>query len=149
MIYKFRLLSNEVREFIRDIELSSEQTYYDFHKALTNAFQYDDTQIASFYITNQNWEKTHEITLFDMSNGEKSEILIMDKVLLKSFVEEPRQRMLYVFDFFNERAIFIELIETSKQIKNLEYPRFTLEHGHPPDQILLDDFSIEDPLFDE
>jgi Plasmid pRiA4b ORF-3-like protein len=149
MIYKFRLLSNEVKDFIRDVEISSDQTFYDFHKALTKDFQYDDSQIASFYITNQNWEKIHEVTLFDMSNGENSEILIMDKILLEALIEEPKQRMLYVFDFFNERTLFIELIEKNKKIKDTEYPRFTFEQGHPPDQILLDDFIIEDSLSDD
>jgi hypothetical protein len=149
MIYKFRLLSNEIKNFIRDIEISSDQTFYDFHKALTKDFKYDESQIASFYITDRNWEKTHEVTLFDMSNGENSEVLIMDKILLEILIDESKQRLLYVFDFFNERAIFIELIGISQKTDGIEYPRFTFEQGHPPDQILLDDFMIEDSILDE
>lgn len=60
-----------------------------------------------------------------MSNGENSEILIMDKILLEVLIEESKQRMLYVFDFFNERTLFIELIEKNKKIKDTEYPSFT------------------------
>lgn len=149
MIYKFRLLSNENKDFIREVEICSDQTFYDLHKALTKDFQYDDTQIASFYITNQQWEKTHEITLFDMSNGENTEIHIMDKTILEKFINDTKQRMLYVFDFFNERAIFIELIEISQKMKDISYPRFTFEKSHPPDQILLDDSIFEDPMSDD
>ena len=40
-------------------------------------------------------------------------------------------------------------IETNKKIKDTEYPRFTFEQGHPPDQILLDDIIFEDPSSDD
>ena len=34
MIYKFRLLSDEVEDFRRDIEIDSDATFHDLHKAI-------------------------------------------------------------------------------------------------------------------
>lgn len=150
MVFKFRLISNEEKDFIRDIELLSDQTFYDFHRAITHNLHYDKSQIASFFISNENWEKLEEITLFDMSEGGiEGKIHVMDKTYLKDFIKEPRQRLLYVFDFFNERLFFIELIDIHEKKEKHAYPLIVLEKGSPPRQLLIDDTSFEDLNFDE
>jgi len=149
VIYRFRLISNEVKDFIRDIEIRSDQSFYDFHLCLTKHLNYDNSQICSFYITNQEWEKNHEITLFDISDGENPEVFIMDKVSLEEMIKEPRQRLLYVFDFFNERAFFVELIKAEKVDENKKYPKIVFSQGHAPDQLLMDNMNFDDLLLDE
>lgn len=137
MVYKFRLLSDEVKDFVRDIEIRSDQTFYDFHKLIQDEFGYDSSQIASFFIANKKWEKDKEFTLFDMSDEENNQTIPMDKAILKNFIHDPRQRLIYVFDVFNERSFFIELIETQKEIKYSDYPAVIFAKGNPPQQILF------------
>ena len=67
MIYKFRLLSSEKDDFVRDFEVSSDQTFYDLHLVIQYNCHYDTSQIASFYLCNSDWEKENEITLFELS----------------------------------------------------------------------------------
>jgi hypothetical protein len=149
MVFKFRLLSDEVKDFVRDVELLSDQTFYDFHRVLTYNLHYDKSQIASFFVSNENWEKLTEITLFDMSEEESSDgIYVMDRTRLDEFIMKEKQRLLYVFDFFNERLFFIELIEISEKKEKTAYPRVTLSQGSPPQQLFMDN-NFGDFSFDE
>lgn len=149
MVFKFRLLSDEVKDFVRDVELLSDQTFYDFHRILTYNFHYDKSQIASFFISNENWEKLTEITLFDMSEeGDNPNIHVMDRTRLNEFIEKEKQRLLYIFDFFNERLLFVELIEISDKKEKTAYPRITLAQGSPPQQLFMDN-NFGDISFDE
>jgi len=137
MIYKFRLLSDEVKDFIRDIEIRSDQTFFDFHRIIQDDLEYDNSQIASFFLTNHTWEKEKEFTLFDMTDGENNSIIPMDKAILRNFIHDQKQRLIYVFDVFNERSFFIELTETHKEIRYSQYPFVTFSKGNPPQQILF------------
>ncbi|MFW5645257.1 MAG: IS1096 element passenger TnpR family protein [Bacteroidota bacterium] len=150
MVFKFRLISNEEKDFIRDIELLSDQTFYDFHRTITQNLHYDKSQIASFFISNEKWEKLEEITLFDMSEGTMGDkVHVMDKTHINDYVKKIKQRLLYVFDFFNERVFFIELIDIEEKKEKHAYPLVTLEKGIPPRQLLIDDTGFEDLNFEE
>ncbi len=150
MVFKFRLISAEEKDFIRDIELLSDQTFYDFHHALTLNLHYDKSQIASFFVSNEKWEKFTEITLFDMSEEDYgTKIYVMDQTRLDEFIKTSRQRLLYVFDFFNERLLFVELIDILEKEGDQSYPRITLAEGSPPQQLLIDNTNFEDLNFDE
>ena len=64
MIYKLRMISHEEEQFVRDFEVLSGQTFYDLHVAIQKELRFDTSQIASFYLCNDKWEKEIEITLF-------------------------------------------------------------------------------------
>lgn len=149
MVYKFRLISKEVKEFVRDIEILSDQYFYDFHSTLSKDFHYDSTHLASFFISDENWGKIQEITLFDFSEGTAKNINLMDKCILKDFVTKKGDRLLYIFDYFNKRLMFLELTEIHKKDKSLNYPRISLSQHSPPPQILIIDTNFDDLEFDE
>ena len=46
--------------------------------------------------------------------------------------------MIYVFDFFSERAFFMELIEKSDQTSPKKTPFIAYQKGEPPLQLALD-----------
>lgn len=140
MVFKFRLISNEQDEFVRDFEILDNQTFFDFHMAIQENLRFDRTQIASFIICNQDWEKIREITLFELMDEEEEqgEMLVMDSSRLKDQVSGVHDKLLYVFDVFNERILFIELVDTSIPNPAGRYPKCTYENGHPPQQILMD-----------
>ena len=148
MVYRFRMISNEEKDFVRDIEICSEQTFFDLHKAIQEDLHYDSSQIASFFTTNQEWEKELEFTLFDMTDDESLSTVPMEKAELKDYIS-PRQRILYVFDFFNERAFFLELMDFNKELECIHYPRITNSEGFPPKQILMETIYPDSTLFDE
>ena len=138
MVLKFRLISNEQDDFIRDFEFLDDQTFFQFHMAVQENLHFDKSQIASFFICNENWEKEQEITLFELSDEENASVLVMDNTLIGDHVSKVNDKLLYVFDVFNERLFFIELVETSRPDPSRHYPRCTFERGKAPQQILID-----------
>ena len=57
MIYRFTLISDEVDDFIREIKIDSEATFFDLHEAILKAAGYKDDQMTSFFICDDDWEK--------------------------------------------------------------------------------------------
>lgn len=149
MIFKFRLISKEVKGFVRDIEILSGQSFYDFHIVLTQDFHYDNTQLASFIISNEKWGKIQKIVLFDFSEGSAKDIRLMDKCKISERIKNKADSLLYIFDSFNERAMFIELIEIRQEDKIHSYPRISHSENSPPPQLLILDNNFDDLEFDE
>ena len=137
MVFKFRLLSHEIKDFVRDIEIKGSQTFFDFHKAIQDDLNYDSSQIASFFLTNQLWEKEKEFILFDMSDIPNNSMVAMDLARLRDYVKDPKQRLIYTFDIFNERCLFIELIDSQNELKYSDYPAVVFSKGLAPQQILF------------
>lgn len=144
MILLFRIISDENPDFYRDLVCNDQDSFLDFHHILQENLAFDPTQLASFFITNEKWEKENEITLIDMMQEPGNETLTMENVKLGEHFTGPSQRMLYVFDFFSERAFFIELIESSDQASSRKTPFIAQSVGDPPDQLALDKLMNED-----
>ena len=138
MIYLFRVVSDEDQNFYRDVVAEGSDTFLELHQVLQKNLGYDANQLASFFITNEMWEKQKEITLIDMMQDPELGTTTMDQVTLEEFLTEISQRMIYVYDFFAERAFFIELIETTDQNSPKETPFIGQGAGDPPPQLALD-----------
>lgn len=149
MIYKFRILSDEDKDFARELLICDSGSFLDFHNCLQKDLGYDPMQLASFFITNSNWEKKTQITLIDMMDEENENVITMDQAVLKDYLKGNGDRMLYVFDFFSERSFFIELTETVNIEDKHPDAKIVFSHGDPPEQINLGlDMGIPDD-FDE
>lgn len=142
MIYRFRILSDEVDHFIRDIEIDGKQTFHELHLAIQKNLAWDETQMASFFISNEEWEKLREITLFEMDMEGETDSVVMDVSVIEEFVNEEKQRLLYVFDIFTERLFFIELSSIFEGDCMEKLPKIVLEKGEAPEQI---SFKLDDP----
>jgi len=143
MVFQFRIISDENKDFARELLISGEQTFLDFHNALQENLGYDPNQLASFFLTNKAWEKELQITLIDMMDKESETCTTMDCAKIEEHINAEEQRMLYVFDFFSERSLFIELKDVLKDIESKNLPKISFEHGDPPAQINLG-FNEED-----
>lgn len=148
MIYLFRIISDENPVFLRDLVADTSDTFLDFHQTLQLNLGFDHTQLASFFITNQQWEKQQEITLIDMLQDPGISTSTMEQTTLGEHLHELNQRMIYVFDFFSDRAFFIELIEASDETSARETPFIAHSKGEPPPQLALDRLLDEDTNLD-
>jgi len=144
MIYLFRIISDEDQEFYRDLVIDGTDTFLDFHHALQKNLGFDPAQLASFFITDEMWEKQQEITLIDMMQEPGLTTVTMDQVTLEEYITDENQRMIYVFDFFSERAFFIELLEKSDQTSPKDTPFIGQARGDAPHQLALD-LSMDEP----
>lgn len=136
MVYKFTIISDEVDDFILEIKIDSDATFYDLHKIIVKTCLYEDNQITSFFICNEDWEKIQEVVLEDIGSGNfEEDIYIMRNTRLSELVEEEKQRLTYVFDPLADRMFFMELTELTFG-KELKEPICGRRHGNPPAQSL-------------
>lgn len=143
MIYNFRIVSDEVDNFKREIQIDADATFLDLKNAICDSINYDKNQMCSFFICEDNWEKDKEITLEDMGSDSSEDVFLMDESVLSDFVEDEGQRLLFTFDYMTDRSLFMELksIITGKSLKD---PLCTLARGEAPKQTVdLDEFDAK------
>ena len=135
-IYKFRVLleSNAEEPIFRDIEIKSTQNFDDLHEIIVAAYGFDNSQMASFYLSDEQWNKGQEIALFDMNiEGDGNNILVMDQTIINTQITCVGSHLLYSYDFLNMKNFFIELIETKvKEDKDAFYPKVVYTQGEAP-----------------
>ena len=133
MIYRFTIISDEVDDFVREIQIDPEATFFDLHEAILKAANYTNDQMTSFFICDDDWEKGKEITLEEMGNNPEMDSWIMKETRLNELIEDEKQKLFYVFDYMTERCFFIELSEiiTGKEIKGA---KCTKKSGEAPKQ---------------
>ena len=137
-VYKFRLQSEDQEGFIREIEVRSDQSFKDLHDFIVKTLRFSSKELASFHLTNDNWEKLIEITLLDMSGEADKElkssdqvqtIFVMDETLLDKFFDEPGQQLIYEYDFLQMQAFQLELLDISDVNNKSNYPRLSYSKG--------------------
>lgn len=135
MIYTFRIVSDEVDNFRREVKIDADSTFLDLKNAICDSVNFDKNQMCSFFLCDGNWEKEKEITMEDMGTDSAEDVYLMDDTIISDYVEDEGQRLIYTFDYMTDRSFFIELkaIETGK---NLSEPLCTLSMGLPPKQIV-------------
>ena len=152
MIFRFRVvLDNDTKEDIfRDIEIRDTDTLEDLHNVITQSFGFDGSEMASFYISDDEWNQGEEISLFDMSEG-GSDIQLMSQTILNSAVTENRTKLIYVYDFLSMWTFMVELGEVVEEAQGTDYPNLLFVHGQVPGEAPEKVFEAEggeDP-FDE
>ena len=135
MIYKFLIVSDEVDDFKRVIKIDSDATFKELNDAILDSVGYTHDQMTSFFICEDDWEKTTEVTLVDMGRDSDEDIWLMEKTRLSDLVEDEGQRLMYVFDYLTDRAFFMELRETIFG-EELDAPVCTKSVGDAPAQMV-------------
>lgn len=133
MIFNFRLVSDEVDNFKREIEIDADDTFLDLRNAICDAVHYDRSEMCSFFLCDDSWEKEKEITLEDMGTDSDEDTYLMDECILSDYLDDEGQKLMFVFDYMTDRAFFLQLkkIITGKSLKD---PVCTLSMGKAPDQ---------------
>lgn len=142
MIYHFQIISQEHKSFLMEVELYTKHTFFDFHSIIQKSLGYESHQLASFFISDQKGLKEKEISMLDLGmNG--AAYYIMQKTHLSDLINTKGQRLIYTFDFLNDRSLIIELTEIIME-KNLSGPLVTLKQGDTPQQVLGEEVEIID-----
>jgi hypothetical protein len=147
MIYNIRLISGEVDDFLMDISVDGADTFLTLHQFIQAELGYDPAQMASFFTTDQHWQKETEITLLDMGDTENPDLVVMEKAAIADYIQSVRQRLLYVFDLFSERAFFMEVSGMKEGM--MDEPECNFRQGEPPVQIELGSLLGDDAFNDE
>jgi hypothetical protein len=155
------MISEENDNFLRDFELQAGQTFEDFHQIISDCVKLNGNELASFHICDQKWNKLQEITLIQMidenaedQDGTKhiEETHVMSNAIIRNFINEPSQRLLYEYDFLNMKTFYIELMSVYKQKDDGKYPRCINKRGELTEQVqpgLIDDEELRDQLLQD
>lgn len=143
MIFNFRIVSDGAETFKREIQIDAQATFLDLKNAICDSVGYDKTMMDSFFICDDGWEKRKEITYEDMDLDTDQEAWLMDDAVLEDFIDDEGQKLLFVFDYMTDRALFMEMKEMIPG-RTLKDPVCTLSLGHAPKQTVdMDEFDAQ------
>ena len=138
--YKFRVNFDDVEDFVRDIEILASDNFENFHKILYTSIGLKGNELASFSLCDVKWNKQKEVTLIDMGDDSvtampeydenddfttKSNLpkFVMKDSVLKDFISDPHQHIIYEYDFLNPKIFYIELLKILPVKEDVKYPR--------------------------
>lgn len=133
MIYKFNLVSDEVDNFKRVIEIDPDDTFKSLHDIILESVGYQEGQMSSFFICDNGWEKETEITEEDMGMDSESDSYIMAETKLSDLIDDEGQRLIFVFDYMTDRCFFMEMKEIITG-RSVDKPVCTKKTGDAPKQ---------------
>ena len=133
MIYKFKLVSDEVSNFAREIEIDSESSFLQLRNVILDSVDYTKDELDSFFICDDDWTRNEEITLEDMGSSSDQDVWLMDDTPLSEILEEEGQKLMFMFDYMTERSFFMELKEIVPGSSLID-PICTLKRGKAPKQ---------------
>jgi len=156
-IYRFRITSDELENFLREIEIQPNQTFQDFHTILIESVDLVQCERASFFPTDKKYIKDIEITLKPEKRqvrkyDEDLDIVVTDiKVIplmkdskIKTYIEDPHQKMIYEFHGKEDHSFFIELFKIVSSDGYPSYPQCIKKIGELPKKV--EPPSIQQPL---
>jgi len=133
--YRFRVLIDHPSEAFRDIEIGSEQSFLDFHKAIKDAFGFIGQEMACFYVSDADWAKGNEIPLADMGFAEEGTVpTLMEQVYISDHLRSTDQRFIYAYDFLHMWMFMVELVHASDPEAGVVLPRVVMSMGTAPDE---------------
>lgn len=143
MVYRFRVILDADEDVFRDIEMLQESTLEDLHNTIVQSFGFDGTEMASFYISDNEWNQGEEIHQFDMS-GHDTSIKLMNETTLDSVLSEKQTKLIYVYDFLKMWTFFVELGQIAEIEEGRDYPNLMFVHGQIPENAPEKEFTGED-----
>lgn len=150
--YKFKVFFDEVEDFVRDVEILANDNFESFHKLLYDCIGLKGNEFAAFSICDPKWNKQKEITLMDTSDDEVVEepdyeeddqystkthlpTFVMKDCLLKDFISDPHQHIIYEYDFMNPKVFYVELQKVLKTDNAEGFPKCTFKAMELPVQL--------------
>lgn len=149
MIFKFRMLSDESDHFVRDLEVPYDMNLKAFFDFLIRSLGYEDI-FSSIFTADGRWERQREFVAADPDPKHPEDLPApMDRVTLGQLLHRLHDRLIFVFDPFNDRALYLELTEARTPDPAMAYPRVAFEHGSAPDQFDPEATCNERSIFEE
>jgi len=134
-ILRFRIYFEEDESVYRDVSIRHTQFFLDLHEAILRAYEFDNKHKATFYRSNDHWQRGREISLDQYDKEYKVPPLIMKDTTIGSEIRIPNQKFIYQYDFNKNWTFLVELINVSKEENpKLSYPTTMRTEGIAPSQ---------------
>ena len=134
-ILKFRVYYEEDESVYRDVVIRHTQTFFDLHETILKGYVFDNKHKATFFRSNDHWQRGREITLEKYDKEYKAEPLLMKETTIGSEIKDPNQKFIYWYDFNKNWTFLVELINVSKEESSrISYPSAVRAEGIAPSQ---------------
>lgn len=145
-VYRFRAVFEDNEDVIREIEIQGKQTYLQLHAAIQEAIGFDSSKEASFFISDDYWRKGTEITTRNITGEDeeddddyrrprkKNPVKSAKETKVADVIDDPHQKLIYVFDPAVKWTLMIELIRIVQDEPKVVYPRAVKSAGVAPKQ---------------
>ncbi len=134
-ILRFRVYLEEDESVYRDVVIRHSQSFQDLHEAILRSYEFDNKHKATFFRSNDHWNRGREISLEKYEKEYKAAPLIMSDTTIGSEIRDPNQKFVYLYDFNKNWSFLVELINVSKEENpKLNYPSMVRAEGIPPSQ---------------
>ncbi len=134
-ILRFRTYWEEDESIYRDVAIRHTNTFFDLHEAILKSYEFDNKHKATFYRSNDSWQRGREISLEKYDKPYAAEPLIMNDVVINTEIKGPNQKFIYEYDFNKNWHFMVELINVDKdENKKLTYPCCIRTEGIAPSQ---------------
>jgi hypothetical protein len=131
-IYRFRVTFEDYDEVTREIDILSKQTFLDLHRAIHNSTGYPTEVSSSFYVSNDQWKKGHEIAYLPSPRKAAQDISDMEVAKLSRFIDDPHQKFYYIYNFDRPFDFHVQLIKILKEEEGKTYPLLFKSIGQAP-----------------
>jgi hypothetical protein len=155
-VYKFRIIFEDHEDVVREIEVQGKQSFEEFHRSIQEAIGFDNSKDASFFMSDDYWRKGQEITNAKLAPNDdddddyrkptKTPPKAMSKSRVADFIDDPHQKIVYIFDPAVKWTLLIELVRIQSDDPKSNYPRTTKSSGTAPKQYKQ---AIAPPVEDE
>lgn len=132
-IYRFRISFEDYDDINREIDIKSNQTFEDLHRAIHRSTGYNAEKPSSFYVSTDNWLKGDEIAINPTQRKIDNGVVLMENSKLSSFIDDPHQKFYYIYNFERPFDFHVELVKIilDKDPK-IEYPYVVKSVGEAP-----------------
>src|SRR5688572_4453240 len=122
-ILKFRVYYEEDESIYRDVAIRHTQSFRDLHESILKAYEFDSKHKATFFRSNDHWQRGREISLEKYDKEYRAEPLLMSETTIGSEIRDPNQKFVYLYDFNKNWNFMVELINVSKEENSrITYP---------------------------
>jgi len=134
-VYRFKVTFEDYDDVTREIDIKSNQTFEDFHRAIHQSTGYNSEFSSSFYVSNDQWTKGEDITYLPNQRRIDRGVSLMGKVKLSTFIDDPHQKFYYTFNFDRPFDFHIELLKIIlDENAATSYPAVVKTVGEAPKQ---------------
>jgi hypothetical protein len=134
-ILRFRIYFEEDESVYRDVVIRHTQSFLDLHEAILRAYDFDNKHKATYFRSNDHWQRGREISLEKYDREYKVPPLLMNETVIGSEIKIPNQKFIYLYDFNKNWSFLVELINVSKEENpKISYPSTVRTEGIAPSQ---------------
>jgi len=157
MVFKFRIISDKVENFALHMDADAKNTFFELHEAIQDKCKYDPSELATFFLADEEWDKGMEISMFRNKSSNYDASRTMKNATLGDYLKEKEDKLIYIFDVINQKSLYIELNDIVMENK-LNAPVVTYNRGLAPlqsssnrydtDLLAIEDFELQNAFTD-